>query len=53
MQTSASVQMSKRAGDYDIATLLIALFRASGVPARYVRVTARINMPAREILWAQ
>ncbi len=46
MQVSSSVLMSRRAGDYDMATLLIALLRAAGVPARYVRGTVRMDRSA-------
>jgi RHS repeat-associated protein len=43
MQNSEAVLWSKRGNDADQATLLIALLRAAGVPARYV--TASINIP--------
>lgn len=46
MQTSESVLMSRRAGDYDMATVLVALLRAAGVPARFVRGTVRMDMNA-------
>jgi transglutaminase-like putative cysteine protease len=36
MQNSQAVLLSRRGNDFDQATLLIALLRASGIPARYV-----------------
>lgn len=47
MKGSLDVFWEKEGNDYDLATLLIALLRASNVPARYVR--AEIIVPIRNI----
>ena len=44
MQNSETVLWSRRANDADQATLLIALLRASGIPARFVRGNIRMSM---------
>lgn len=47
-QNSEAVLWSGRGNDADQSTLLIALLRAAGVPARYV--TATIDMPTADVI---
>jgi RHS repeat-associated protein len=45
VQNSQCVLVSGRANDFDTATLLIALLRAAGIPARYVGAFIRLSYP--------
>lgn len=45
MQNSQAVLLSRRGNDFDQATLLIALLRASGEPARYVIGGITLTLP--------
>ncbi|MBM3747567.1 MAG: hypothetical protein FJW34_17415, partial [Acidobacteria bacterium] len=47
MQNSQAVLLSGRGTDLDQATLLIALLRAAGIPARYV--SADVSMPRKDV----
>jgi len=47
MQNSKAVLESGRGNDFDQATLLIALLRAAGIPARYV--SADVSMPCQDV----
>lgn len=47
MQNSSAVLTSRRGNDFDQATLLIALLRASGIPARYV--AGDVVMPRADV----
>jgi transglutaminase-like putative cysteine protease/uncharacterized protein YcbK (DUF882 family) len=48
MKGSLDTYWEKEGNDYDLASLLIALFRASNVPARYVK--AKIVVPIERVL---